>query len=289
VVGGVARIGERLQTARDAVRGVLPGRIEPLVAVCAVLGLGLAVQSARLVWLFIEPGDRPVVAAGNEAAAPDFSVFARFDPFFRTGGQSSLAEATGADAAQMRLYGVRAGGLDGGSAIIGLADGRQVSVGVGEELEPGLTLRAVAADHVVLARGAALSRLVFTEVPPGAPQPPAPSPTPQVVTPTAPPAQTPAVGAAVDARRLVAQAGLRPRIKGLGVSGFTVTPSGDGAAVRAAGLRAGDVILSVDGVELNSPQAIAALQDRLGGASSAQIRFERNGVVQTTTVRSASQ
>lgn len=40
----------------------------------------------------------------------------------------------------MRLFGVRAGGADGGLAIIGLADGRQVAVVVGEAIEPGRPL-----------------------------------------------------------------------------------------------------------------------------------------------------
>ena len=85
----------------------------------------------------------------------------------------------------------------------------------------------------------------------------------------------------------MAQAGLRPRLKGLGVSGFTVTSTGDGGALRAAGLRSGDVILAVNGSELNSPQAIAGLRNRLSGATSAEIRYERDGAVQTTTIRTA--
>jgi general secretion pathway protein C len=286
----MASIGDRLQSGWQSARDRFPIRVDLVTALCAVLALGLLVQIGRLAWVFIEP--QPVVGARTQSvgSAPDIGVFGRFDAFFRTGGQSSMAEATGADASQMRLYGVRSGGGDGGSAIIGLADGRQVSVGVGEEVEPGLFLQSVAADHVVLARGGALTRLVFTELPPGAPQPPAPATTPQVVTPNAPSAAPAAAGGpAVDPRRLVAQAGLRPRLKGLQMSGFTVTPSGDGAAVRAAGLRAGDVILAVDGVELNSPQSIAALRDRLSTSNGAQIRFERDGVVQTATVRSAVQ
>lgn len=266
----------------------MSGRVDGVAVLFVVLGLALAVQAGRLAWMLVQPG--PTIAAAAEVRTPpaDPSVFGRFDAFFRTGGQSSLAEATGADAAQMRLYGVRAGGRDGGSAIIGLPDGRQVSVGVGEEVEPGLVLQSVAADHVILARGGSVSRLVFTEVPANAPQPPAPAPASQVMTPTPTAAtQAQAGPVSVDPRRLIAQAGLRPRLKGMALNGFTVTPTGDGAALRAAGLRAGDVILSVDGVELNSPQAVAGLRDRLVGARNAQIRFERDGVVQTSSIQAA--
>jgi general secretion pathway protein C len=61
----------------------------------------------------------------------------------------------------------------------------------------------------------------------------------------------------------------------------------EGGALRAAGLRSGDVILAVNGSELNSPQAIAGLRNRLSGATSAEIRYERDGAVQTTTIRTA--
>lgn len=284
----MAEIGDRLRSVWADARGRMPAQVDTTTVICAVLTLGLAIQAGRLAWIVFEPQPAIAPAAQTVTPAPDLDVFGRFDAFFRTGGQSSLAEATGADATQMRLYGVRAGGPDGGSAIIGLADGRQVSVGVGEEVEPGLVLQSVAADHVILARGASVSRLVFTEIPSNAPQPPAPAASPQVVTPTAASVATAAATpASVDPRRLIAQAGLRPRMKGMGLNGFTVTPTGDGAALRAAGLRAGDVILSVDGVELNSPQAVAGLRDRLAGAQNAQIRFERDGVVQTSSIRAS--
>lgn len=258
-----------------------------------ILAIILLVQIARLVWVFLAPS--PVIsanAAPATVAAPDYSIFQRFDAFFRTGAPGALTEATAQGSSQMRLYGVRADGSGGGSAIIGLADGRQVSVGVGEEIEPGLILRSVANDHVVMARGEALSRLMFTELPMGAAAPPPPPTEPQVVTPQgAAPAEagqaaaaTPA-GPSVDPARLMAQAGLRPRMQGLGINGFTVSGAGDGSALAAAGLRSGDVILAVNGQALDSPARIAGLRGQLSNSTSAEIRFERNGVEQTTTIR----
>lgn len=248
----------------------------------AALALLLIVQLGRLTWIVVEPVDSPSAAAAARPAAPvDYSIFDRFDAFFRTGGQSSFAEDTAAGSSQMRLFGLRSDGAGGGSAIIGLADGRQVSVAVGETIEPGLVLRSVGPDHVVLARGESLSRLIFADVPVGAAPPPPPPPTPQSVTPT--PAAAPA--AAVDPARLIAEASLRPRMQGLRVNGFTVSSSGDGAALRAAGLQPGDVILAVNGQALDRPDRIAALRGQLAGATSAEIRFERDGAEQTTTIR----
>lgn len=271
------------------VRGVWaarPDRVRSAVEVA--LALLLAVQLGRLVWIVAEPRDAAAsMASSPTAMSPaDPAVFQRFDAFFRTGGQSSLAEASAAGSGQMRLYGLRSDGSGGGSAIIGLADGRQVSVGVGEEVEPGLILRGVGPDYVTLARGASLSRLIFSDVPVGVAPVPPPPPGPQTVTPP-PPSPAPAVtptAASVDPAQLIAQAGLRPRMRGLRLDGFTVSASGDAALLRAAGLQAGDVILAINGQSLDSLERIAALRGQLANSSGAELRFERDGTVQTSTI-----
>lgn len=271
------------------VRGVWaarPDRVRSAVEVA--LALLLAVQLGRLVWIVAEPRDAAAsMASSPTAMSPaDPAVFQRFDAFFRTGGQSSLAEASAAGSGQMRLYGLRSDGSGGGSAIIGLADGRQVSVGVGEEVEPGLILRGVGPDYVTLARGASLSRLIFSDVPVGVAPVPPPPPGPQIVTPPPPPpppAVTP-TAASVDPAQLIAQAGLRPRMRGLRLDGFTVSASGDAALLRAAGLQAGDVILAINGQSLDSLERIAALRGQLANSSGAELRFERDGTVQTSTI-----
>jgi len=265
--------------AREAL-AARPDRVR--TAAEATLALLLIVQLGRLVWIAVEPVDVPAAPVTRPEVKPvDYAVFQRFDAFFRTGGQSSLAEDTAAGSGQMRLFGVRADGSGGGSAIIGLADGRQVSVAVGEAIEPGLLLRSVGSDHVVLARGDSLSRLIFSDLPTGAPPPPPPPAGEQTVTPAPPPASA----ATVDPASLVAEASLRPRMQGLRINGFTVTSGGDAPALAAAGLKSGDVILAVNGQPLDGPARIAALRGQLADAGSAEIRFERNGAVQTTTIR----
>lgn len=274
----------------EGVRRILADRPDRVrLGVEIALGLILAVQAGRLAWTVLEPIHIPDAPARAAAKPVDYSVFQRFDAFFRTGGRSSLAEATAAGSGQMRLFGVRTDGAGGGSAIIGLADGRQLSVAVGEEIEPGLKLQEVGADYVTLARGSSLSRLIFSDAPVGAAAPPPPPPGPQTVTPDPQPAATATAptGPSVDPARLMAQASLRPRMQGVRVNGFTVTAGGDGSALKAAGLRSGDVILAVNGQSLDSLDRIAALRGQLSNSASAEIRFERDGQVQTTTIRTA--
>ncbi|MCO8017351.1 general secretion pathway protein [Brevundimonas diminuta] len=256
-------------------RGGLSFRRLPLRRVVeAALILLLLVQAGRLVWLFAAPAPQAVQA--RPLPEVDLSILSRFDAFRNGGGG---AEAAPSDGGGLTLFGVRADGAGGGSAIIGLSDGRQVSVGAGEELEAGLTLTSVAPDHVMLSRGTAPFRLDFPDMASGV----APATTPQLAVTAAEPAS--AEGVVVDPQRLIAQAGLRPRIQGLGVNGLTVSASGDGSELRNAGLRSGDVIVSVNAVALNSPQALAALRGQLADAPSAQIQFERDGQVRSTTVR----
>ncbi len=282
MIGAVRGFGRQVREAVSA----RPDRARTAVEIA--LALALAFQLGQLGWILLRPA--PAVAAdtaGPSTVTPaDPSVFQRFDAFFRTGGESSLSDVTATGGSQLRLYGLRSDGAGGGSAIIGLGDGRQVSVGVGETVEPGLVLQSVGPDHVVLARGTSLSRLVFTELPMGVAPPPPPPPGPQTVTPPPAPAPAPAVaaGPAVDPARLLAQAGLRPRMRGMRMDGFTVSGGGDGSVLRAAGLRAGDVILAVNGQSLDSPERIAALRGELANTTSAEIRFERGGTVQTTTI-----
>jgi len=275
---GQTRLGRLLSDRPDRIRA----------GVEIVLAVLIAIQLGRLILIVAmpqaEPGTAPI---SSHAARPvDHAVFQRFDAFFRTGAQSSLAEASAAGSSQMRLFGVRAGGAGGGSAIIGLADGRQVSVAVGETVEPGLILQSVGPDHVTLARGSSVSRLIFSDVPVGVASPPPPPPGPQTVTPE-PAMAAPAVAGAVtvDPAALMAQASLRPRMRGVRIDGFTVASSGDGAALRAAGLQAGDVLLAVNGQPLDRLDRIAALRGQLTNSPSAEIRFERDGAVQTTTIR----
>lgn len=271
--------------ARVLARGARPDRLR-LLAEGALAVLILA-QAVRLAVVLLSPAAAASTPSVAPTARPDMTVFARSDAFFR--GGVPAADETGTTPMEgLRLFGVRAGQGGGGSAILGLVDGRQLSVGVGEEIAPGLILRTVSLDHVTVARGPTVSRIEFGETGDGpAPvAPPAPA-TPQVVAPpkTEPTAEARAAAPVVDPQRLIGQASLRPRMKGMSVSGFTVSATGDGQALRSAGLQNGDVILAVNGVELNGMGALSGLRAELADATTVDIRYERAGRVSTTTIR----
>jgi general secretion pathway protein C len=154
----------------------------------ALLAL-LALQCARLIWTAVTPvgplGDWR--GAGPDRSGVATAVLGAFDPFFRLSGAGGPVTVTSLN---LKLFGIRQDQASGrGSAIIAGSDGQQRSIAVGEEIEPGVTLKAVAFDSVTIARGGADEQLFMDQsgtpaaaTPPGLP--PTAAPPPVVVQPT---------------------------------------------------------------------------------------------------------
>lgn len=227
----------------------------------------LLVQAGRLIWVFVQPAPQMAVPA---PVRTDTSILTRFDPF---AGMAPAVIGTVTDG--FTLYGVSSDGQGGGSAIIGLPDGVQVAVAAGEAVAVGVVLKSVGPDHVTLSRGPSLSRLYFPDM----------VPVTTAATPAGPVAAPVAAEAIVDPARVMAQARLRPRLDGLSITGLTVTASGEAPELETAGLQSGDVILSVNGTALTSPQALNTLRQALANAPSAEISFERDGQRRMTRIR----
>ena len=237
----------------------------------------LAVQVARLVWVLATPvgplGEwRPATPA---VAGLPADALASFDPFFRlepeTGGPATVTSL------QLTLFGTRIDEAQGGgSAIVAGPDGIQQSVAVGQEVAPGVRLKAVAFDHVTLERGGTLEDLFIdqsksvqpvnatplTAMPPGvAPGPGGPLPT----------------SGGVPASQVRTEIGFIPRIDGGRLSGLVVRPQGTGNLFRQSGLREGDVVTSIGGRPIGGPDDFdrAAVDFRAGG--NIPIIVERGG------------
>ena len=268
----------------DALRGVDSRAV--LTVACGVLTAVLGLQTARLIWILaVEPGGLGAPPAVVAAAAPgDLSILSRFDAFFRgQPGGPPLVEASGAFAeasgGAFQLFGVRATGRGAGSAIIAGPDGRQVSVAAGETIAPGVTLVSVAGDHAVIRRGGQDERIVFAPI---VSAPPAAPPLPEPAS-----AGVPASGAgaaALDRSGVVNAIGLQPRRVDGRVNGFILIPRGNASGLAAAGLRPGDVILTVNGLEVTVENQPELLQD-LRLAPQAVIGFERDGQPMSVTLR----
>lgn len=232
----------------------------PVVNVYSVAELlllaGLAAQGARLVWTVLTPvaplGDwRP--AALVVPGLPG-SILAGFDPFFRL--QATAPGPAVVTSLSLTLFGTRIDEASGrGSAIIAGPDGVQNSIAVGAEIQPGVTLKSVAFDHVTVSRGGTDEDLFLVQ---GDTVPASPEATggggapggftpPFVQSPGMAPPPPGAAGNGVAIGQLRSEIGFIPRIDAGRVSGLVVRSQGTGAAFRQAGLRDGDVVTSIGG------------------------------------------
>ena len=242
----------------------------------------LAVQCARLVWAVLTPVGpvgvwRP--EQGDVAGSP-LSILRGFDPFFRISG-GDAAGPTVVTTLQLTLFGTRIDEAQGGgSAILAGPDGVQQSVGVGQEIMPGVRLKAVAFDHVTIDRGGASEDLFLAQ----AEQAPA-----AVAVPTGPPliggagaAPAPVAGGVPNAQgvtfaQMKADIGFIPRIDNGRVSGLTVRSQGGGAGFRAAGLRDGDVVTQIGGRPVSSQADIERIGAQYAKGGTLAITVERGG------------
>jgi len=244
-----------------------------------MIGALLLWQGVRLLWTLVVPLS-PLGAWQPEAAviappAERRALFAAFDPFFRSGGQgpaSSTVTSLG-----LTLFGINLNeATGGGSAIIAGEDGVQASYAVGDEIAPGVRLAGVAFDHVTLDRGGVHESL-FLDQSSEAPvaDPALPSPTAGIAIPVAGGASS----GELSAEAIKAGVAFAPRTENGRVTGLIVQPQGDGAAFRAAGLRAGDVIRSVGGRPIGPVGDAAALANQLVPGARLSLEVERGANV----------
>lgn len=248
----------------------------PVVNVYSVAELALmavlAVQGARLLWVIVTPvaplGEwRPLAPAiaGSPAA-----ILEGFDPFFRLQGQQGAPAAV--TNLQLTLFGTRIDEASGrGSSILAGPDGVQRSVSVGEEIQPGVRLKAVAFDHITIDRGGATEDLYLDQ----SDAPPAPAGVPaQGGQPAAMPGSVPPQGG-VPITQLRTDIGFIPRLDGGRISGLVVRPQGSGAAFRAAGLREGDIVTALGGRPVTGPGDLDRLAADFAQGGSLSITVER--------------
>lgn len=266
-------------------------RFTPYSAAELVLLTVLAVQGARLVWAVVTPvsplGDWRPAAIGVPGSPA--AVLSGFDPFFRLSGPADGAAQT-VTPLQLTLFGIRIDeAMGGGSAIIAGADGVQQSIAVGQEIQPGVRLKAVAFDHVTISRGGADEQLFISQgdaAGAAAATPIAPA-GPSLLGGASTPAP-PAAGA-LTIERLRTGIAVIPRIDGGRVSGLAVRPQGGGEVFRQTGLQEGDVITAIAGRPVTGPGDLQALGAQLSGGNTIPLTVERGGRALPVSITVAGQ
>jgi general secretion pathway protein C len=234
----------------------------------------VALQTARLLLVPITPVDpignwRPdfLRKASQDRAA---SIADSFDPFYRQ--PQGIAAGTSLN---LKLFGMREDlGSGAGSAIIGTPDGQQRSFSVGEEVLPGVTLKDVTMDGVILSRGGADEQLLLDPAEGGN----------SAVATSAPPAPSPMAPSVAAASAVPSAIPFAPRLENGRLTGVVVQPASGGAAIGATGLAPGDVIVSVNGEPIRSVEQARSLPSRLR-SSGAVVGVERGGRTFTLRLR----
>ena len=242
----------------------------------------LAVQCARLLWAVVTPVGpvgiwRP--EQGSIAGSPQ-TILRGFDPFFLIGG-GDAAGPTVVTTLQLTLFGTRLDAAQGGgSAIIAGPDGVQQSIGVGQEIMPGVLLKAVAFDHVTIDRGGASEDLFLVQAEQAPATVAAPSGPPLIgggaTGGAAPPPSAPGAQKLTFAQ-IKSDVGFIPRIDNGRVNGLTVRAQGAGAGFRAAGLRDGDIVTQIGGRPVSGPADIERLGAQYANGGTLSITVERGG------------
>jgi general secretion pathway protein C len=237
-------------------------------AFTGILIMALAAQCARLVYATSVPigvvGEwRPATIHGSATAR---SRAAGFDPFFRLATNPQEAVVT---SLALKLFGVRMDMATGrGSAIIATADGVQSSYAVGEEIEPGVTLKIVSFDNVTIDRGGVAEQIFLDQ---------------SVAAPVAQPnGAAPLAGDASGSSLLANSIEIAPRLENGKISGMTLNPKGDGALFKAAGLEPGDVLTAVNGKPVSDGEDV---RSSLAGGGTVSLEVERGGRRMTVSAK----
>ena len=242
-----------------------------------VLLILLAVQCARLFWALVTPigplGDwRP--AQGPDAERGRAVLASGFDPFFRMGDAGGPTLVT---SLQLKLFGVRVNEATGlGSAIIAEADNVQTSYSVGEAIQPGVVLKSVGYDNVVIAHDGRDETLYLDQsdaAPVAAPAAPAQA---SINLLSAPAAQAPAPGG-ITLAQLQTQLTLAPRQAGGRVTGLV--PRGDPSFLARLGLQPGDVVVQVAGRPVGGLDDLRRAAAGLAQGGTLSIAVERGAQI----------
>lgn len=242
----------------------------------ALLLFVLAIQFARLVWAVLAPvgqfGDwrarQPVMLSADARRA----LFTTFDPFFRGAPVGNEGEAVQqVTALPLQLFGIRVNESSGlGSAIIADESGVQKSYAVGEEIAPGVTLKAVTYDHVVISRGGVDENLFMDQSSDVAPVGNSAAPSP-----SAGPAAAAVQGGPPAPQELLDNIDFVPRTEKGRITGIVVNARNNPVVFDRAGFRPGDIVVQVNGRPVSSAADISNVQQSIKPGARLSFMVER--------------
>lgn len=273
------RHGRRLPAIAAVVFAVLLGRI------AADLAWVLVPQPEGARWQ--PPPAAPATARAGDA--PDVSAIASAGLFGRyevaaTGASLLAAPDTPLN---LTLIGVLADSREEFSRALIAQGADERSYAIGDDVSRGVTLQAIFPDRVILSRAGRLETLRLERDKPGAGGDSAPPPVAQADerAPGGPPALAQIRDEVLrDPARASDYVRVQPANVGGTLKGYRVYPGKDRSAFTAAGLRPGDLVTSVNGVQLDDPAKALQMLGDLSQAGQVNLVVERGGQSQNISI-----
>lgn len=236
----------------------------------------VALQCARLVLAVLTPVGSFGPSAGRQAQFPSVearqALFSTFDPFNR-GVPAQAANGGVVTSLALKVYGIRLNEGSGlGSAIVAGPDDVQNSYAIGDEIMPGVVLKGVAFDHIIIDRGGAEEQVFLDQS----------QPAPAAPVPGSADGEGPASVAGIDnpgADGLKRDIGFTPRLQNGRITGLIL--SAKGPSFQNAGFQPGDVVTQIDGQPVGSASDLQALQGKIMPGARISLTVERGAGLAT--------
>lgn len=258
-----------------------------LAHAAAILAWKLVPDPAGLQWR--PPALTPGPAGASTAQGPNVELIAAAHLFGEAQVAADPALSELADAPDTRLdltlLGILAATLERGSrALIASSAGEEKPYAIGDDVTRGVRLQAIFPDRVILARGGQLETLRLNKDAPSRALP-ADNARPE----------TPATDTGrmlsdirqellTDPARAAEYIRIQPASNGGQLRGYRIYPGRDRAAFNALGLRPGDLVTQVNGIQLDDANTALQMLGQLSQASSVSVVVERGGQQQTVNV-----
>jgi len=265
------------------------------------LGLVLLIgwQAARIVWMFVPapaagvavevpalPGIATSAGSTDVSSIAAASLFGKADPEDATAVAEPLVVTENLEETDINLTlkgTIAADAAAESAAIIEIGSGDEQVFTIGETVTSGASLHAVYTDRVVLDENGRLTALYLPDTDKSAPSRPARR------TPSARTANRNRAAQQRSVQSVVANNAARlsdvirptPYFVDGQQQGYRVYPGRDRRSFAALGLRAGDLVLDIDGQSLSDPSQAMEIFQSLGNAQQVTVTVERNGNPET--------
>jgi len=277
------------------------GRRLPAIA-AAVFAILIGRAAADLFWTLVPVPESarwqapPAASAAPRASdAPDINAVASAGLFGRYQAPASTEDSllsAPETPLNMTLIGLLADDRQQYSRALIAQGADEQSYAIGDDVARGVTLQAIFPDRVILSRNGRLETLRLERDKPGAAgEGPAAPPVPAEERPPGSPPPLAQIRDEVlkDPARASEYVRVQPANVGGQLKGYRVYPGKDRSAFTAAGLRPGDLVTSVNGVQLDDPAKAMQMLGELGQAGQVNLVVERGGQSQNISINLSQQ